>query len=51
MHTPTPLLAADFRQLLSDELASEVTAQAVEILSELFAPRSPRGRERDGGAY
>jgi len=38
MHTPTPLLAADFRQLLSDELASEVTAQAVEILSELFAP-------------
>jgi hypothetical protein len=37
-HIPTAALAADFRQLLSDELAGEVTAQAVELLSELFAP-------------
>jgi hypothetical protein len=35
--TPTPALAADFRHLLSDELAGEVTAQAVELLRELFA--------------
>lgn len=37
MHTPTAALAADLRQLLSDELAGEVTAQAVGLLSELFA--------------
>jgi hypothetical protein len=37
VHTPTAALAADFRHLLSDELAGEVTAQAVGLLRELFA--------------
>jgi hypothetical protein len=37
VHMPTAALAADFRQLLSDELAGEVTAQAVELLKDLFA--------------
>ena len=37
VHMPTAALAPDFRQLLSDELAGEVTAQAVELLRKLFA--------------
>lgn len=37
VHTPTDTLAADFRRLLEDDLAGEVTAQAVEFIRENFA--------------
>lgn len=37
LDTPTESLAADFRRLLSDDLAGEVTAQAVTFLREHFA--------------
>lgn len=37
VHTPTESLAVDFRRLLSDALAGEVTVQAVAFLREHFA--------------
>jgi hypothetical protein len=37
VHTPTAALAVSFRRLLSDALAGDVTAKAVELLGELFA--------------
>ena len=36
VHQPTPSLAADFRRLLSDDLAGRVTEEAVEMLRSHF---------------
>lgn len=46
VHTPTPSLAADVRRLLSDDLAGQVTEEAVEILRVHFAA----GPEATGSA-
>lgn len=37
VHEPTASLATDFRRLLSDDLAGQVTADAVEMLRKDFA--------------